>query len=173
MLIIGASGSLGSAAVQIAKNIGAEVTGVCSGKNIDYVKSLGADRVINYQVEDFRQTTDGYDLIYDTVGAHSFKTCKKALKEGGTYMSPVLSMSLLFTSLLNMAGKKQAKFAATGLAPKEVIVGLLVSLVEMKKANMLELLIEKRYKMSEIKEAHYYIETGRKKGSLVLDITEG
>ena len=172
VLIVGASGSLGSAAVQIAKNMGAEVTGVCSGKNVQYVQSLGADQVINYQQEDFTKQSGAYDIIYDTVGAHSFKACKNALKEGGTYLSPVLSMKLLVTSMFNKKGRKQAKFAATGLAPKDTIRGLLKELMEMKQAGRLEIPIERRYNMNQIQEAHTYVESGRKRGNVVLTIAE-
>lgn len=172
VLIVGASGSLGSAAVQIAKNLGANVTGVCSGKNVDYVKSLGADEVINYQQEDFRNQQSAYDVIYDTVGVHSFKTCKVVLKDGGVYMSPVLSMPLLWASMFNKEGKKQAKFAATGMAPKQTIRTLLKELVQMKQEGKLSVPIEKRYQMEQIKEAHSYVESGRKRGNVVLSIAE-
>lgn len=172
VLIVGASGSLGSAAVQIAKNLGANVTGVCSGKNVDYVKSLGADEVINYQQEDFGKQQSAYDIIYDTVGAHSFKTCKQALKDEGVYMSPVLSMPLLWASMFNKEGKKQAKFAATGMAPKQTIRTLLKELVQMKQEGRLSVPIEKRYQMEQIIEAHTYVESGRKRANVVLSIAE-
>lgn len=172
VLIVGASGSLGSAAVQIAKNLGANVTGVCSGRNLDYVKSLGADEVINYQQEDFRKQQSAYNVIYDTVGVHSFKTCQEALKDEGVYMSPVLSMPLLWASMFNKEGKKQAKFAATGMAPKQTIRTLLKELVQMKQEGRLSVPIEKRYQMEQIKEAHTYVESGRKRGNVVLSIAE-
>lgn len=172
VLIVGASGSLGSAAVQLAKNFGAEVTGVCSGRNLKYVKSLGADHIINYLEKDFTQLKSRYDVIYDTVGAHSFKSCKNALKEGGLYMSPVLSMPLLWASLFNREGRKRAKFAATGMAPKDTIKDLLKSLVKMKELGKLEILIERRYSMDQIREAHIYVESGRKRGNVVLGVAE-
>jgi len=172
VLIVGASGSLGSAAIQIAKNLGAEVTGVCSGRNVKYVKSLGADHIINYLEKDFRKLESAYDVIYDTVGAHSFKSCKNALREGGLYMSPVLSMPLLWASLFNREGRKRAKFAATGMAPKDTIRDLLKSLVKMKQLGKLEILIERRYSMDQIREAHIYVESGRKRGNVVLGVAE-
>ena len=172
VLVIGASGSLGSAAVQLAKYLGATVTGVSSGKNKEFVKSLGADKVIDYQVTDFREQEAVYDVIYDTVGAYDFKTCKEALKPEGIYMSPVLSMPLLFASIFNKEGKKQAKFAATGLAPKDVIRQLLKELVSLKKGGKLEISIEKRYSMDQIREAHTFVESGRKRGNVVLNIAE-
>ena len=90
VLIIGASGSLGTAAVQLAKNFGAKVTGVCSTKNIEMVRSLGADKVIDYKNENFLTNGKTYDIIYDTIGGSSFRNCKNSLTKNGIYMSPFL-----------------------------------------------------------------------------------
>ena len=95
VIINGASGSLGTAAVQIAKSFGAEVTGVCSAANVEMVKSLGADEVVDYTSEDFTKTGKTYDIIYDTVGKSSFSRCKGSLTKTGVFVSPVLSLPLL------------------------------------------------------------------------------
>src|SRR6056297_258116 len=111
VLINGASGSLGTAAVQIAKHFGAEVTGVCSTRNISLVKELGANHVIDYTKHDFTSNTNSYDLIYDTVGVRSFRDCCNALTEKGVYASPVLGIQLLSNMMVSSVfGKKKAKF---------------------------------------------------------------
>ena len=99
ILINGASGSLGSAAVQLAKIFGANVTGVCSTANIELVRAFGADQVMDYTNTDFSKASDRYDIIYDTVGTLAFSNCKKVLASNGLFMSPVLSMNLLFQML--------------------------------------------------------------------------
>lgn len=99
VLINGASGSLGTAAVQLAKHLGAGVTGVCSGANVELVKALGADRVIDYTKEDFTKAGQAYDVVFDTVGRSSFPRCKGALKPHGVYLSPVLSLPLLLQTM--------------------------------------------------------------------------
>ena len=118
VLINGASGSVGTAAVQLAKYYGADVTGVCSKANVELVKSLGADRVIDYGQEDFTNAVECYDIIFDAVGKSSFSRCKQALKAGGSYLLTVPTLAIapqmLWTSLL---GDKKAIFAATGLRP--------------------------------------------------------
>ena len=107
VLINGASGSLGTSAVQLAKYFGAEVTGVCSSSNVGLVKSLGADFVIDYTKEDFSELEKEYDIIYDTLGKIPFRKAKKALASGGLYLSPVLKTGLLFSMLrTSIAGRK-------------------------------------------------------------------
>ena len=108
VLIIGASGSLGTAAVQIAKHFGAEVTGVCSTTNLEMVKTLGASKVIDYTETDFTKNGKTYDIIYDTLGIHSFSRCKHSLTLNGKYLSPVLDMGLLFQMIKTamIGGKK-------------------------------------------------------------------
>ena len=119
VLINGASGSLGTAAVQLAKHFEAEVTGVCSTANLEMVKSLGADMVIDYTKRDFTETGRTYDIIYDTVGKSSFSKCKKALSKNGAFISPVLGFPLLLQVLrTSIIGDKKAKFSATGGAAR-------------------------------------------------------
>ncbi|MGL1889459.1 MAG: NAD(P)-dependent alcohol dehydrogenase [Reichenbachiella sp.] len=169
VLINGASGSLGSAAVQIAKHFGAIVTAVCSTTNVDIVKSLGADEVIDYTETDFTLHKNRYDLIYDTVGVRSFAECRDALTENGCYASPVLGMPLLSDMMItSMFGNKKAKFSATGALPEAEIKALLTELIKIIEAGHLKPVIDRSYKLEEIVAAHSYIDKGRKKGNVVL-----
>ncbi|WP_186754209.1 NAD(P)-dependent alcohol dehydrogenase [Echinicola salinicaeni] len=169
VLINGASGSLGTAAVQIAKYFGAEVTGVCSSKNIDLVKELGADHVIDYSKEDFTTNANTYDIIYDTVGKRSFAECRNALTEHGVYASPVLGMPLLSDMMFTAVfGKKKAKFSATGALPQKKIKRLLKFLIEIIESGKLRLVIDRTYPLEQLADAHQYIDKGHKKGNVVL-----
>ncbi|MCB9244788.1 MAG: NAD(P)-dependent alcohol dehydrogenase [Flavobacteriales bacterium] len=172
VLINGASGSLGTAAVQIAKYFGAEVTGVCSSRNVEMVLELGADQVIDYTEHDFTQNTHSYDLIYDTVGMRSFAECREALTENGIYASPVLGMPLLYDMMkTSVFGKKKAKFSATGALPKKEIKRLLHILIQIIEAGKLKGIIDRTYALEEVAVAHEYIETGHKKGNVVIKPT--
>jgi len=169
ILINGASGSLGTSAVQIAKYSGAKVTAICSARNAGLVKSLGADKVIDYKQEDFTQSEEKYDYVYDTVGKSSFKQCKAILKSNGVYLSPVLQFSLLIAMLkTSVMGGKKAKFTATGAHPKAKLRGLLAEVVEIHKAGKLKTIIDRQFPLENLAEAHRYIDTGRKKGNVVI-----
>ncbi|GET42598.1 NAD(P)-dependent alcohol dehydrogenase [Microseira wollei] len=171
VLINGASGSLGSAAVQIAKYFGAEVTGVCSTTNLEMVKSLGADKVIDYTKEDFTKTGQTYDIIFDTVGKSSFSRCKGSLRENGVYLSPVLSLPILFEMIwTSKVGSKKAKFSATGLRPVSELRVLLNELKECIEAGKIKSIVDRSYPLKQTAEAHKYIETGHKKGNVVITV---
>ncbi len=176
VLINGASGSLGTSAVQLAKYFGAEVTGVCSTTNLEMVKSLGADKVIDYTKADFTKTRETYDLIFDTVGKSSFSRCKGSLTQKGVYLSPVLGLPLLLQMLWTSmngspafggAGKK-AKFSATGLRPASELRKLLQELKELIEAGQLKSVIDRRYTLKQTAEAHRYVDKGHKKGNVVI-----
>ena len=170
ILINGASGSLGSAAVQLAKEFGAEVTGVCSTSNIDLVKDFGADHVIDYTKIDFTKESARYDIIYDTVGTLSFSNCKKALTSEGLFMSPVLGMNLLFHMIrTGISGSKKAKFSATGLRPVAELNILFKALKELLQKGALKTYIDKSYPLEEVSNAHQYVDSGHKKGNVVLN----
>ena len=172
VLINGASGALGTAAVQLAKYFGAEVTGVCSSRNVGLVQSLGADFVVDYTRQDFTATGKQYDVIFDTVGKRSFQTCKKALKPEGLYISPVLKFSLLFDMLrTGLFGKQKAKFAATGLSSDAELRELLGELVEIYQAGRLTTVIDRQYPLEKVAEAHHYIAAGHKKGNVIITLT--
>ncbi|MEZ4885604.1 MAG: NAD(P)-dependent alcohol dehydrogenase [Chitinophagales bacterium] len=168
ILINGASGSLGTSAVQLAKQFGVIVTGVCSSSNVEMVKALGADEVIDHTKTDFTKNGKTYDVVFDTIGKSSFSYCKKSLSENGLYISPVLSISLLFQMLwTSKMSRKKALFSATGLLPIPELSIMLRKLKELLEANKLSMLIDKKYNLEQVAEAHKYIDTGRKKGNVV------
>lgn len=169
VLINGASGSLGTAAVQIAKFMGAEVTGVCSTRNVGLVKSLGAEHVIDYNKEDFSRGNIKYDLVFDTVGKSSYAKSKNILTESGQYVSPILKFSLLLQMLwTKVFAKKKAKFTATGLRSETELRDLFAQLVPMFKEGHLKTVIDRQYPLEKISEAHRYIASGHKKGNVVV-----
>lgn len=169
VLINGASGALGTAAVQIAKHFGAEVTGVCSTKNVSLVWELGADHVIDYTQHDFTEIENSYDLIYDTVGVRSFADCRDALTEHGVYASPVLGMPLLGDMMVSSVfGNKKAKFSATGALPAKEIKRLLAILIEIIEEGNLIGIVDRTYSLEEVVVAHEYVDKGHKTGNVVL-----
>ena len=169
VLINGAAGSLGSAAVQLAKYLGAEVTGVCSTGNMGLVKSLGADHVIDYRQQDFTQSDERYDFIYDTVGKSSFSQSQRVLRPYGMYLSPVLNFSLLLQMMrTSLFGTKKAKFAATGLKSVDELRDLLAELLSIYQEGKLKPVIDRQFPLEKLAEAHRYIELGHKKGNVVI-----
>jgi len=168
VLINGASGALGTSAVQIAKHLGAKVTAVCSGKNIGLIMSLGADEVLNYQRVDFTQSDEKYDCIYDTVGKSSFGQCKKILSRDGVYLSPVLSFPLLINMLFSAFTNKKAKFQATGMYADDILRTMLDEVVEIYKSGKLKTIIDRQFPLEKLAEAHRYIDSGHKKGNVII-----
>ena len=166
VLVNGASGSVGSSAVQIAKAMGAIVTGVTSTRNLELVRSLGADRVIDYTTEDFTAADSAYDVVFDTVGKSSFARCRAALKPEGIYLTPVPSLS---SAMLRKSGRR-ARFSATGLRPPAQKARDLQQLVDWVLAGRMKTVIECEFGLNEIADAHAHVETGRKVGSAVLRI---
>lgn len=171
VLINGASGSLGTAAVQLAKHFGAHVTAVCSGQNAALVTALGADVVVDYTAEDFTKSAERWDVVYDTVGKSSFFRSRRVLAPRGLYLSPVLGGTLLAMLLTCRGRGKRARFSATGMLSKPILKGLLAQALEVVAAGKLTILIDRRYPLAEIVAAHRYVETGRKKGNVVLENT--
>lgn len=167
VLINGASGSIGSFAVQLARYFGADVTGVCSVRNVELVKSLGADHVIDYTQEDFTQNGQTYDIIFDTVGKSSFARCKASLKDNGCYLVTTGNM-LINTALTlwtSMVGGKKMIFALS-VDKREALI-FLKGLAE---AGELKPVIDRCYPMEQIVEAHRHVESGRKRGNVVISI---
>ncbi|MEH7379183.1 NAD(P)-dependent alcohol dehydrogenase [Bacillus sp. JJ1533] len=166
VLVYGASGSVGSYAVQIAKYFGAKVTGVCSTTNLELVKSLGADNVIDYTVKGFSRTDERYDVIFEAVNKSSFSACMKLLKRNGTYINvtePLPSMQMLWTKLTS--NKKLVLSRNSPETPEAL--NFLKGLVEMGK---LKVVIDRYYSFDEIVEAHSYVEKGHKKGNVVINV---
>jgi NADPH:quinone reductase-like Zn-dependent oxidoreductase len=171
VLINGASGSIGTAAVQLAKQFGAEVTGVCSGKNKALVKDLGADTVLDYTKNELGDNMETFDVIFDTVGKLSYRKTKKNLKSNGVFLTPVLSLSVLFNMIFtSLFSKKKLKFDATGIRKKEQRMRDLVQIQEMLAAGTLTTVIDRVYPLEQIQEAHEYIDTGRKRGNVILSL---
>jgi len=166
ILVNGASGSVGSAAVQIAKYLGAEVTGVCSAANVSLVKSLGADHVIDYTREDFTRGGQVYDIVFDTVGKTSLARCRKALRPGGLFLASAGGLpefvQMLWTSLVG----GQKVLAGVSSESKEDLA-LVKELVE---TGKLRPVIDRRYPLEQTAEAHRYVDTGRKKGNVVITV---
>jgi NADPH:quinone reductase-like Zn-dependent oxidoreductase len=171
LLINGASGSLGTYAVQIAKYFGAEVTGVCSTTNIKMVKDLGADFVIDYTREDFTKNGKQYDIIFDTVGKITFSSCKNSLTSNGIYLSSVISMPLLLQMMkTSLFGKKKVKSSSTGMLPAKVRLAYLIALKEMLKTEKIKTVIDTSYPLSQMSDAHSYVEKGHKKGNIIINV---
>ena len=164
VLIYGASGSVGTFAVQLAKYFGAEVTGVCSRANLELVKSLGADRVIDYTQEDFTQDGEAYDVIFDTVGKASYSGCLKSLKPAGVYLqavtSPGIGMRMRLTAMTS-----DLKMVGGGPPPKAEDLACLQELVE---SGAIKPVIDRVYPIEQIVEAHSYVDQGHKKGNVVI-----
>jgi len=164
ILIYGASGSLGTSAVQLAKYFGAEITGVCSTSNLDLVRSLGADKVIDYTLQDFSKGGEMYDIIYDTVGKCSVSACIRSLKKNGKYIhavaTPAVSAKIKWLSI-----GKSIKFIGGTFIPQAENLNYLKELIE---AGKLKPVIDRTYPIAQITEAHRYVDKGHKKGNVVI-----
>jgi NADPH:quinone reductase-like Zn-dependent oxidoreductase len=166
VLINGASGGVGTFAVQLAKYFGAEVTGVCSTTNLELVQSLGADKVIDYTKEDFTKSGQTYDIILDAVAKNSFSRCKGSLNQKGVYLSTVLSLPLILQMLwTSRMGTKKAIFMMSQNRAEDL--NFLKELIEAEKVRAV---IDRRYSLSEIAEAHRYVEKGHAKGKVVITL---
>lgn len=169
VLVNGASGSAGSAAVQIAKALGAEVTGVCSTTNVDLVKSLGADRVIDYTREDFTQDGEIYDAIFDSVfGKTSFSHARRALKDDGLYLAVAGGLrEMIQAQWTAVRGGRRVIFGG-GEAVETTDIMLFVK--ELIEAGKFKAVIDRVFPLEQIVEAHRYVETGHKKGNVVITV---
>jgi NADPH:quinone reductase-like Zn-dependent oxidoreductase len=166
VLINGASGGIGSHAVQIARHYGAEVTGVCSTPRVEYVNSLGADKVIDYTQEDFTQSGETYDLIFDVLGKSSWSRCKGSLKPDGRYVLASFKMKQLVQMLwTSIAGDKKVICALSPQATEDLLV-----LKELIEAGKVKSFIDRSYPLEQAAEAHRYVEEGHKKGHVVITV---
>jgi len=166
VLIIGASGAVGTCAVQLAKYYGAEVTGVCSTTNLELVKSLGADKVIDYTEEDFTQSGETYDVIFDAVSKSSFFRCRRSLRENGVYLVTLPNLAfLLQMPWASMVGDKKVRNGS-----RLATVEDLLFLKELFEAGKLKTVIDRRYPLEQTAEAFRYVEKGHKKGNVVITV---
>ena len=166
VLVVGASGGVGTAAVQIAKHLGAEVTGVCSTANVDLVQSIGAARVIDYTIEDFAHLGESWDVIVDTTGSAPFSRCEPVLRPGGRLL-------IILGSFADVTGLKRPSKASN----KTVIAGVaridaqdLRDLANLARIGAYRPVIDRSYPLELAAEAHAYVDTGRKRGNVVLTV---
>jgi len=166
VLIIGASGSIGSAGVQLAKHFGATVTAVCSSANVEMVKSLGADKVIDYTKNDVTASADTYDLIFDIVGATTFHRCQHLLTPHGVFLQNIIGLTdLVRMAWTPIAGGRQLKGGVAREDPERMKF-----IAELAAAGKLKPVIDRSYPLQEIAEAFKYVEQGHKKGTVVITV---
>jgi len=169
ILVYGASGSIGVAVVQLAKHLGAHVTAVCATKNVELLRSLGADAVVDYLNEDFTKNGETYDVVLDSVGKHSFRRCRGSLKPGGTYMSADLGYLMHLPLLIlptRWIGDRSARLGIARYRQEDVV--LLKELIE---AGRYRAVIDRTYPLEQVVEANLYVETGQKTGNVVLTVS--
>jgi len=167
ILVNGASGGVGYMAVQIAKAMGANVTAVCSTKNLQFVKGLGADKTIDYTKEDFTKLNTKFDIVFDAVAKSSFRKCKKLLAKDGKYVSTLPNNGLFLHQALNFSRSKKAYVLLTKPSGQDLVI-----ISDFIKKKLLKPHIQKTFPLAEGAEAHQLIETGRVRGKLVLKVTE-
>jgi len=166
VLINGASGGVGTAAVQLAKHFGADVTGVCSTANVKLVRSLGASHVIDYTKEDFTQNGETYDVILDTVGTAPFSRSKDSLTNGGRLLMILAGLpDMLEVPWVSITSSR--KIIAGPVAVRAEDLRFLARLAE---AGEFKPVIDRRYPFEQIAEAHRYVDTGRKKGNVIVTL---
>ncbi len=166
ILVFGASGSIGTAGVQLARHFGADVTAVCSTKNLELVRSLGADRVIDYTQEDFTKNGETYDVIFDAVGKHSFKHSKASLTNGGLYLATDGFRNLILAIWTRRFGDKKVIFQ---IPPKQTQQDVLF-LKDLMEAGRYRAVIDRCYPLADVVEATRYVETQHKTGNVVLTV---
>jgi len=168
ILVYGASGSIGTAAVQLAKHFGAHVTAVCDTKALELLRSLGADEVVDYTQEDFTKNGELYDVVFDAVGKHSFRRCRRSLKPGGIYIETDLGFMWHVPALALLTrwiGDKRVTLPIPKYAKEDVL--LVKELIE---AGRYRPVIDRTYPLKDVVEATRYVETGQKTGNVVLTL---
>jgi NADPH:quinone reductase-like Zn-dependent oxidoreductase len=168
ILVYGASGSIGTAAVQLAKHFGARVTAVCTTKNLELMRALGADRAIDYTQEDFTKNGETYDVVFDAVGKNSFRRCRRSVKPGGTYIETDLGF-MWHVPLLALAtrviGGKRVRLPIPKYSKQDVLF-----VKELMEVGKYRAVIDRRYPLEQVVEATRYVETQQKTGNVVLTL---
>jgi len=168
VLVNGASGGIGTFAVQIAKSYGTEVTGVCSTANLEMVKSIGADHVIDYTKEDFTERVDEYDIIFDAVRKNTFANCKNALTSKGIYVTTEFGPGIILQMKMNSNPNGKRMVGMLGnIDPADLVI--LAGLIE---AGKIRPVIDRTYPLEEIADAHRYVEKGHAKGKVIMKMDE-
>ena len=169
VVIYGASGSIGTAAVQLAKHFGADVTAVCNTENVELVRSLGADEVIDYTREDFTRNGKTYDVVFDSVGMHSFRRCRRSLKSGGVYIETDLGFMwhVPFLALLTRwIGDKRVTLPIPKYSKQDILF-----LKELIESGEYRAVIDRCYPLEQVVDATRYVETRQKTGNVVLTVS--
>ena len=170
VLVNGATGAIGSAAVQILKHFGAHVTAVCNTKNVDLVKGLGADVVIDYQNQDFTLTENKFDFIFDAVGKSSFPKCKPLLNKNGIYISTELgkyASNVFYALVTPLWGGRKVLFPIPTISKDDLLFAK-----ELFESDAFSPVIDRYFKLNEIVEAYTYVETGQKTGNVIIRVVE-
>jgi NADPH:quinone reductase-like Zn-dependent oxidoreductase len=168
LLVYGASGSVGTACVQLARHIGADITAVCNTKNLELVRSLGARRVIDYTQKDFTKNGETYDVIVDAVGKHSFRRCRRSLNPGGIYIATDGLRNIFWVLWTSRIGNKKLRFAVPRSTKKEILF-----LKELIEAGEYRAVIDRRYPLEDVVAATRYVETQQKTGNVVITVNGG
>jgi NADPH:quinone reductase-like Zn-dependent oxidoreductase len=167
ILVYGASGSIGTAAVQLARYFDADITAVCNAKNIELVRSLGADKIIDYTQEDFTRNGQTYDVIFDAVGKHSFRRCKDSLNHGGFYLATDLWQNLVLAAWTARIGDKRVVFPIPPRYTKKDVLFL----KQLMEAGKYRAVIDRCYPLEQVADATRYVETEQKTGNVVLTVS--
>lgn len=167
VLVIGASGSIGAYAIQLAKHLGAVAHGVCSGRNVKLVESLGAERVFDYTVEDFTVSGERYDAVFDTVGRSSFARCRPVLAPRGCYLPTTGMVNNVLAVRTAVTGGRRVR---TGMSVRKHAA--LAALRDLLSEERLQIVIDRSYPLAEIVEAHRYVDSGHKVGNVVITIVD-
>lgn len=172
LLVIGAAGAVGSAAIQLGRYYGAKVTGTCSARHVELVRSLGADRVLDYTRTDYAAASERYDVVFDAVGKSAFGRARRVLVPEGRYLTTVPSLAIMLTMLKQMVwrGGRTGKMLATGLRPIPVKARDMAFLVELIGQGALHPVIDRVLPLADIAAAHRHVETGHKTGNLVIEV---
>lgn len=168
LVVYGASGACGTAAVQLARHFGAHVTAVCNTKNVELVRSLGADEVVDYLQEDFTRNGETYDVILDAVGKHSFLRCRGSLKPGGLYLATDRLHNIVLALWTSRIGDKKVVFKISRQTKQNVLF-----LKELIEAGEYRPVVDRSYPLEDVVEAHRYVETLQKTGNVVLAVNGG